>query len=109
MIYDNSLKIDYMAGIEYLERDLNCDQIGIILDNADWEYPFWVLLSDNFRRKIRIEHVNVYNQSGIFEDLTFTPCAVMYMTVIREEFVKIKNGALYKQVFDSEQLSIYSP
>jgi len=109
MIYDNSLKIDYMAGIEYLERDLNCDQIGIILDNADWEYPFWVLLSDNFNKKIRIEHINVYNQSGIFEDLTFTPCAVMDMTVKREESIKIKNGALYKQVFDSEQLSIYSP
>jgi hypothetical protein len=33
----------------------------------------------------------------------------MDMTVKREEFVKIKNGALHKQVFDSEQLSIYSP
>jgi hypothetical protein len=33
----------------------------------------------------------------------------MDMTVKRDEFIKIKNGALYQQVFDSEQLSIYSP
>lgn len=107
MIYDNSLKVDYMAAYEYLDRDLNCHQIGLITDNGDWEYPFWVLLSDDFQQPVRLEHVNVTNQSGVLEDLTFNPCAVMDMTKNRSDTVVLKNGSQYELANEWGEMSIY--
>ncbi len=60
-------------------RAMRCADVGLILGEDDWEYPFWVLLKNQDPQIAwRIEHVMVKNESsGISYPLgDFHPCAV---------------------------------
>lgn len=40
-------------------------KIGLCLEEADWEYPYWVLINPQNNPRIQIEHVKVKNYSAI--------------------------------------------
>ena len=109
MIYDLSLQEDYMSAVETFNRDLECNQIGLVTNNADWEYPFWVLLDGD----VRIEHILVENQSGILMDEDFEPCAVMVMTSEKPEGVAVPLNEYTSHIFwvtlTAPELNIYIP
>lgn len=78
--YNNfGLKDPYIYATNFL-MSKGCSNIGLVLGGDDWEYPFWVLLRGN-DKNIRIEHVNVQNESAVKSSqhlfATFAPCAII--------------------------------
>jgi hypothetical protein len=75
-----SLYQPYLRSVRFLSNS-QCSEIGLMLARDDWEYPFWVLLGEDSKRALHIEHVNVTNVSQIkYEEYpfnVFTPCAVI--------------------------------
>lgn len=83
-----------------------CSDIGLVVGIDDWEYPFWVLLQENYNRTIRIEHVNVENISQIKSLAnpfnTFTPCAIFVLSNDLPNEINIRDVSyLRKMIFNS--------
>lgn len=78
-----SLAEPYISSVKYLSNS-KCSNIGLVLGGDDWEYPFGVLLGEDSRRKVRLEHVNVTNISRVkyneYPFNAFTPCAVIVVS-----------------------------
>lgn len=58
---------EYTRNFKFMREQLKsapeCRDIGFIAGPLKYEYPFWALLNTN-RKKIRIEHILVNNESG---------------------------------------------
>jgi len=65
----------YAAAAGYI-KSVDCRQIGLVLGQDDWEYPWWVLLAG---QGARIEHVGVDNRSASLKYPLgdFTACALI--------------------------------
>jgi 4-amino-4-deoxy-L-arabinose transferase-like glycosyltransferase len=67
-----------------------CSKIGLLLEDH-WEYPLWILLQKDNKRRVQFEHVNVKNVSNLKANVTpyknFIPCAILY----KENHAKNKN------------------
>lgn len=78
-----SLIEPYISSTQFVLKS-QCSDIGLVLGGDDWEYPFWVLLHENDKRTIRIEHVNVANisqsKSNEYPFNAFTPCAIIVVS-----------------------------
>ncbi len=59
-----------------------CRRIGLYIGQDDWEYPLWVLLSQQFGKDFKLQHVGVDNESAqlppSFPDQEL--CAVIMLT-----------------------------
>jgi 4-amino-4-deoxy-L-arabinose transferase-like glycosyltransferase len=64
---------DSVAG---LIVDAKCDRVGLRISSLALEYPLWVLLSRKGFDGV-VEHIDVVNESSVFENSTFVPCAVV--------------------------------
>ena len=93
-------KDPYMGAVQFI-KSKGCSDVGIILDENDWEYPFFVLLQKNNTRVFRIEHVNVNNISAIkysiypFND--FNPCAIISIKSGHENKIVNKDTVYVKE------------
>lgn len=62
-------------------RDRGCSAVGLSLGGDDWEYPFWVMIQEDGRMNVRIEHVQVQTQSTVLSRLpwfdSFRPCVII--------------------------------
>jgi 4-amino-4-deoxy-L-arabinose transferase-like glycosyltransferase len=54
----------------------SCDRVGLNISSLALEYPLWVLLREKGFDGV-IEHVDVPNETRVFEDPSFVPCAVI--------------------------------
>jgi len=77
---DRSLAGPYFSSVRYVLKS-QCSDIGLVLGGDGWEYPFWVLLGEDGKRTIILEHINVTNLSQVksneYPFNAFTPCAVI--------------------------------
>jgi len=93
-------KDPYMEAVQFI-KSKGCSDVGIILDEDDWEYPFFVLLQKNTTQVFRIEHVNVNNISAIkysiypFND--FNPCAIISLKSGQENKIVNKDTVYVKE------------
>ena len=74
-----------------------CDNVGLMIGEDTWEYPYWVQL-----RGKRIEHVNVKNDTSIYEDVGFVP-----ECIILDDYEGLENGVMchgikYSKVYESD-------
>jgi hypothetical protein len=53
-----------------------CKRVGLRISSLDLEYPLWVLLQEKGFDGV-IHHIGVTNETNVFEDPTFMPCAVI--------------------------------
>jgi hypothetical protein len=87
-----------------------CGQIGLDIGPNDWEYPFWPLLNPDANNAIRIEHVNVKNESGLISVLPyfskFTPCAIISSRADQVEELATETGA-YTKEWASSPISVF--
>jgi len=93
------LKDPYMGAVQFI-KSKGCLDIGIILDEDDWEYPFFVLLQKNTTHMFRIEHVDVNNISsvkyGVYPFNDFNPSAIISLkygqkdTIVNKDTVYVK-------------------
>ena len=76
---------------------MSCDNVGLMIGEDTWEYPYWVQL-----RGKRIEHVNVKNDTSIYEDVGFVP-----ECIILDDYEGLENGVMchgikYSKVYESD-------
>ena len=87
-----------------------CGQIGLDIGFNDWEYPFWPLLNPDANDAIRIEHVNVNNESNRISVLPyfsrFSPCAIISSRADQVEELTTKTGA-YTKEWASSPVSVF--
>lgn len=78
-----SLAKPYIRSTHFL-ANTQCSDIGLILPENSYEYPFWILLSKNNGQALHIEHVNVMNVSHVISNeypfKAFIPCAVIFVS-----------------------------
>jgi hypothetical protein len=83
---------------------LDCSEIGLIIGDEDLEYPFWILLQEVRRTRIRIEHVNVTNISAIKATVSpfagFSPCAIIAVEADHNT-APIAEGSVYTKAWSS--------
>jgi len=53
-----------------------CDRVGLNISSLALEYPLWVLLREKGFDGV-IEHIDVPNETQIFEEAAFVPCAII--------------------------------
>jgi len=97
-------------GAAYFLKSNKCGQIGLDIGFNDWEYPFWPLLNPDANDAIRIEHVNVKNESGLISVLpnfsSFRPCAIISSRADQVEELATETGA-YTKAWASSPLSVF--
>jgi hypothetical protein len=91
----------YRGAVNYIKSKKYSD-IGVILEENDWEYPFFVLFADEKSgRPFRIEHVNVDNVSSVrygvrrFRD--FSPSAVISLGAPEKDTLTVKGASFAKE------------
>lgn len=93
-------KNPYMEAVQFI-KSKGCSDVGIILDEDDWEYPFFVLLQKNNTQVFRIEHVNVNNISAmkysIYPFNDFNPCAIISIKSGHEDKIVNKDTVYVKE------------
>ncbi len=108
MIYPPALQPDYMEVLELLNREMVCDQVGLVTDNATWEYPIWVEMS-KYHPALRIEHVLVENANARLMEAAFSPCVVLVMTEERPDSLQLPGGQTLVAERHLEEISVYLP
>lgn len=97
-----SLYEPYKRSAQFLTGS-RCSDIGLTMGGDDWEYPFWVFLSENHRRKVRLEHVNVPNISRAeyrnSPFANFTPCAVIVVGADQPSELRVANATYLRESF----------
>jgi hypothetical protein len=88
-------------GAVYFLKSNKCGRIGLDIGSNDWEYPFWPLLNPAANDAIRIEHVNVKNESGLISVLPyfsgFSPCAIISSRADQVDELAAKTGDYTKE------------
>lgn len=101
------LKNSFSKGARLIENH-SCQNIGLIFDGLNWEYPIWV----SFKDKVRIEHIQVdnnskkYFQNQRYDD--FTPCALI--SDKKGNFAKNQlsyQGLTYDRLPESQGLAVF--
>jgi hypothetical protein len=99
----------FVGAADFLKAN-KCGQIGLDVGHNDWEYPFWPILKRERNDVIRIEHVNVKNESGLISVLPyfsrFTPCAIISSRTDRVEELTTETGA-YTKGWASSPISVF--
>jgi hypothetical protein len=90
-----SLAIPFIVASEHI-KSMGCQQIGLVIGQDSWEYPWWALLSG---RDVRIEHVLVSNASASLKYPLgdFQPCAII-ANGVQEPPLIMAGNALYGQI-----------
>ncbi len=109
--FNNRPKLeDAFLGAAYFLKSNKCGRIGLDIGINDWEYPFWPLLNPDANEAIRIEHVNVKNESGLISVLPnfsrFSPCAIISSRADQVEELATETGA-YTKEWASSPISVF--
>ena len=59
-----------------LARDIrshNAVNIGLVMNGEPWEYPLWILIKQENPLPVRIEHIEVENESRLIPRADFKP------------------------------------
>jgi hypothetical protein len=99
----------FLGAADFLKAN-KCGQIGLDVGRNDWEYPFWPILKRERNDAIRIEHVNVKNESGIISFLPyfsrFSPCAIISSRAEEVNELATETG-VYTKEWASSPISVF--
>lgn len=104
-LHDWAVREEYQKVEEYLgEKGL--EEVGLIMGGNTYEYPLTVEL----RNTTRIEHVNVANATGMYEDDSYIPEVILSIeSGVRENEI-ICHGITFEKSLDiGEDIVIYEP
>ena len=104
--YSLSSNLDPYFQQAHAINELQCDEIGLMSQRNDWEYPLWVLTNAH-GRDIRFEHVFVENPSGKL-DTGFKPCAIVATHPVPERTLVFKN-VVFVKANETGVLSLFVP
>lgn len=102
-----SVMPDYFKSYQSLAQSINkleCNDIGLMMDINDWEYPLWILTRAS-GRDIHFEHILVDNPSRVLETES-APCAIVVTYPSREQAIIYRNEKFVK-FWEVNQLSLF--
>jgi hypothetical protein len=106
------LKEDYLGATDFIQSK-TCTQIGLALGGDAWEYPLWVVLNNHAKPSLRIEHINVDNDSANQESnsyrQSFSPCALVIIDAEipeRKDVYALQSN--YEQEWHQGSVAIYT-
>lgn len=99
----------YAGAMDFLDS-AGCDEVGLIVNWFEIEYPFWVLLPRVKAGRGRIEHVGVQNVSARLESRRppFWPCAVVEVNGPAAQTLQI-GGAVYRRAWSGSRVAVFEP
>ena len=104
-----SLARPYTQSAEFV-LNTGCSDIGLILPIDGYEYPLWVLLNQDNKQLVHIEHVNVTNISQAiaheYPYNAFIPCAVMVAGENLPDEISV-GEVLYLQEWKSKTIAVF--
>src|SRR5581483_10556060 len=87
-----------------LARQSGCSTIGLWTQSGDWEYPLWVIGGAG----MRVEQINVTNNSAQFADGGGTPCLLVVVVPQPPSTVRVGNTT-FEMKSDENGVAIYLP
>ena len=87
-----SFGADYRAAIGYLNAQTR-ENIGLVLGENAWEYPFWALLDGEDGGSPRLEHVLVGNVSGRLATQHQRPAAIICVSCTAAQVERVGSGS----------------
>jgi len=108
------LKDTYIQAVEFLNAK-QCSNIGLLLGNDPWEYPFWVLGQQIHQNPLQFQHINVNNisakKSAEYPYQNFEPCGIITMETKKSQQGKRQNilfkDKTYTRVWNSPDVGIF--
>jgi hypothetical protein len=105
-----ALVLPYVEITAYF-KSMGCHQIGLLIGEDDWEYPWWAFLSD---KGTRIEHIGVSNASASLKYPLgdFQPCGLMVAGTPEKSFLIVGNsiyGAIGSIPAGNGKITIFIP
>ncbi len=91
--YFTGLRIQkpYMLASKFTTDLRGCHVAGLILEEDNWEYPFWVLLNQG-KSFVRIFHVNVGNHTNRLQpEIDEQPCVVISTLPLATKQITVGN------------------
>ncbi|MBQ2802452.1 MAG: glycosyltransferase family 39 protein [Lachnospiraceae bacterium] len=88
----------YEAICQYIQEN-NYEYLGIYQNGDEHEYPYWAGLREQMKR---MEHVNIYNESGIYVDRKYQPQCIIWLGPLPQEDL-VWNGQGYTVGFVGAQ------
>jgi 4-amino-4-deoxy-L-arabinose transferase-like glycosyltransferase len=91
-------------------QEISCTNIGLVINNDDWEYPLWVLLHKPKMEIKRLDHLNVTNISEKMYDNSNPDeskiCALFTINANPSLTVSIKDGR-FSKVWSMHSVNVY--
>ncbi len=109
-INDTTRRTDYIEAVDYI-KETTCKDIGLIIPDDYWEYPFWVLLKGGNNKINRIEHVFIkgkfLSHVNRYPLGDFNPCMVIAVGHSLDSHIVLTNGVRYYKVFSKGTVQVY--
>lgn len=83
---------------------LQCNDIGLMANIDDWEYPLWVM-TKAYGKSIHLEHILVDNPSGRLE-AEFNPCAIVVTYPFQDQTIIYRNES-FSKFSEVDRLSLF--
>jgi hypothetical protein len=101
-----AMALPYVEIAAYL-KSIGCQQIGLLIGEDDWEYPWWGLLAG---KGTRIEHVRVNNPSASLKYPLgdFRPCGIIAIGTQASPFVTVGNS-IYGAAGSISGITVFVP
>ena len=98
---------DGYRGATKMVRDLDPDEIGLLMDSNDWEYPIWVLIKQHASKKPqKIYHLEVEDISKELNDLHNPFPDIILVT--KEETKERGELPGYELIYNSDPILVFA-
>lgn len=94
--------------VDFFNKD-DCRQIGLDFGSDSWEYPWWVALKYQNKNPIRIEHIDVNNQSSQYSLPlgSFSPCGLIQSPPSFDQKIIIYNDQWFIRRGHNKHAALY--
>jgi 4-amino-4-deoxy-L-arabinose transferase and related glycosyltransferases of PMT family len=107
MIRNKYILGPYVNSIIYIKEKINCDLIGMDLENGYWEYPLWNMLVSPVHNAHMLEHINVTGDTASLEKVQPLPCAILQVNDEEKTQTLQYHDNHYKLEFLEKPVAVY--
>jgi len=88
-----------------LLNNIQCHEVGLVLDEYTWEYPFWAVLNPRTDTSIRFEDFEVENISSKLKYPlgSFSPCAIITVSFHIPDQIGVFEKNMFYKLFNYGQ------